>query len=67
MLPTNPQSLTATDRTVLENLRQQGDQIDRQTKVLETLIDRVTRQMRSGEKLEKGSKKDKTEIGKDMD
>ena len=65
MLPTNPQSLTATDRTVLENLRQQGDQIDRQTKVLETLIDRVTRQMRSGEKLEKGSKKDKTEIGKD--
>jgi len=63
MLPTNPQSLTATDRTVLENLRQQGDQIDRQTKVLETLIDRVTRQMRSGEKLEKDSKKD--EIGKD--
>jgi hypothetical protein len=63
MLPTNPQSLTATDRTVLENLRQQGDQIDRQTKVLETLIDRVTRQMRSGEKLEKNSKKD--EVGKD--
>ena len=63
MLPTNPQSLTATDRTVLENLRQQGDQIDRQTKVLETLIDRVTRQMRSGEKLEKDSKKD--EVGKD--
>jgi len=62
MLPTNPQSLTATDRTVLENLRQQGDQIDRQTKVLETLIDRVTRQMRSGEKLEKGNKKDKSEI-----
>ena len=65
MLPTNPQSLTAADRSVLDNLRQQGEQIDRQTKVLETLIDRVTRQMRSDEKLEKGSKKDKTEIGKD--
>jgi len=62
MLPTNPQSLTAADRTVLDNLKQQGDQINRQTKVLETLIDKVTRQMRSDERLEKGSKKDKTEI-----
>jgi hypothetical protein len=62
MLPTNPQALTAADRTVLDNLKQQGDQINRQTKVLETLIDKVTRQMRSDERLEKGSKKDKTEI-----
>lgn len=65
MLPTNPQSLTAADRTVLDNLKQQGDQIDRQTKVLETLIDKVTRQMRSDERLEKGSKKDKAEFKSD--
>jgi hypothetical protein len=57
MLPTNPQSLNAADRAVLDNLKQQGEQIDRQTKVLETLIDRVTRQMRSDEKLEKNDKK----------
>jgi predicted site-specific integrase-resolvase len=57
MLPTNPQSLNAADRAVLDNLKQQGEQIDRQTKVLETLIDRVTRQMRSDEKLEKIDKK----------
>lgn len=62
MLPTNPQSLTAADRSVLENLKQQGEQIDRQTKVLETLVDRVTRQMRSDEKLEKNDKKNKSEI-----
>ena len=62
MLPTNPQSLTAADRSVLDNLKQQGEQINRQTRVLETLIDKVTRQMRSDERLEKGSKKDKTEI-----
>jgi hypothetical protein len=57
MLPTNPQALTATDRAVLDNLKQQGEQIDRQTKVLETLVDKVTRQMRSDEKLEKNDKK----------
>ena len=62
MLPTNPQSLTAADRSVLDNLKQQGEQINRQTRVLETLIDKVTRQMRSDERLEKGSKKDKAEI-----
>jgi len=62
MLPTNAQSLTAADRSVLENLKQQGQQIDQQTKVLETLVDRVTRQMRSDERLEKGSKKEKNDI-----
>jgi len=62
MLPTNPQSLTAADRSVLENLKQQGEQIDRQSKVLETLVDRVTRQMRSNEKLEKIDQKEKNQI-----
>jgi hypothetical protein len=62
MLPTNPQSLTASDRAVLENLKQQGTQIDHQTKVLETLVDKVTRQMRSDERLEKSSKKEKNAV-----
>jgi hypothetical protein len=62
MLPTNPQSLNASDRAILDNLKQQGEQIDRQTKVLETLVDKVTRQMRSDERLEKNSKKEKNEI-----
>jgi hypothetical protein len=62
MLPTNPQSLTAADRSVLESLKQQGEQIDRQSKVLETLVDRVTRQMRSDEKLEKSDQKQKNQF-----
>jgi hypothetical protein len=62
MLPTNPQSLTVSDRAVLENLKQQGTQIDHQTKVLETLVDKVTRQMRSDERLEKSSKKEKNAV-----
>jgi len=62
MLPTNAQSLNAADRAVLENLKQQGEQIDRQTKVLETLVDKVTRQMRSDDRLEKSGKKDKNKL-----
>ena len=28
MLPTNPQSLTAADRSVLDNLKQQGNELN---------------------------------------
>lgn len=61
-LPTNPQSLTATDRAVLESLKQQGSQLDNQTRVLETLVDKITRQMRFDEKIEKSGKKEKSQI-----
>ena len=62
MLPTNPQSMSTAEKSILENLREQGAQIDRQTSVMEKLVDRIARVVNSEEKIEKKNKKNDREI-----
>jgi len=62
MLPTNPQSMTTADKSILENLREQGAQIDRQARVMEKLVDRIARMMTAEERVEKKTKKNDREI-----
>ena len=62
MLPTNPQSMSTADKSILENLREQGAQIDRQTRVMEKLVDRIARMMTAEEKIEKKNKRNDREI-----
>ena len=62
MLPTNPQSMSTADKSILENLREQGAQIDRQTRVMEKLVDRIARMMTAEERVEKKTKKKDNKI-----
>ena len=62
MLPTNPQSMSTADKSILENLREQGAQIDRQARVMEKLVDRIARMMTAEERVEKKTKKNDREI-----
>ena len=62
MLPTNPQSMSTAEKSILENLREQGAQIDRQARVMEKLVDRIARMMTAEERVEKKTKKNDREI-----
>ena len=62
MLPTNPQSMSTADKSILENLREQGAQIDRQARVMEKLVDRIARMMTAEERVEKKTKKKDNKI-----
>ena len=62
MLPTNPQSMSTADKSILENLREQSAQIDRQTRVMEKLVDRIARMMTAEERVEKKTKKKDNKI-----
>ena len=62
MLPTNPQSMSTAEKSILENLREQGAQIDRQARVMEKLVDRIARMMTAEERVEKKTKKKDNKI-----
>jgi hypothetical protein len=55
--------MSTADKSILENLREQGAQIDRQTRVMEKLVDRIARMMTAEERVEKKTKKKKKQRG----
>jgi len=62
MLPTNPQSMSPAEKSILESLKNQGEQIDRQARVMEKLVDKIARIMTSEEKMQKKTKKEDHKI-----
>jgi len=54
--------MSPAEKSILESLKNQGEQIDRQARVMEKLVDKIARIMTSEEKMQKKTKKEDHKI-----